>query len=193
MIALNFKRLAFGHQRKLILQLVVFFVLLVLAFFVDLQEAFELHHAAGGAEQIIGVALAFGRNVDGGLVKQCGHHLRGHKAHPDEPVQLQFVFGQQLFQRFRRPQNGSRTNGLVRILRVLFGLINVRRLRHEVLAVALPDKAAHLIQRIFGDAGGIGTHVGNQTDSAFFAQLFSFVQALGQHHGALYAEAQLAG
>ena len=52
-IALKRKRLAFGDGRQLVLQLLVFFVLLVFAFFVDLQEAFELRHAARGAEQIV--------------------------------------------------------------------------------------------------------------------------------------------
>jgi hypothetical protein len=43
--------LAFGHGRQLVLQLLVFLVLLVLAFFVDLEEAVELHGRAGGAEE----------------------------------------------------------------------------------------------------------------------------------------------
>ena len=42
------------------LQFLVFFVLLVLAFFVDLEEAVELLHATGGAEDIRSLALALG-------------------------------------------------------------------------------------------------------------------------------------
>ncbi len=49
---LEAQRLAFGYRRQLVLQILVFFVLLVLAFFVHLQEAVELQNAAGGAEQM---------------------------------------------------------------------------------------------------------------------------------------------
>ncbi len=53
----NFSVLAFGHLRQLVLQLLVLFVLLVLAFFVDSQEAVELLHRSGGAESIFGAVL----------------------------------------------------------------------------------------------------------------------------------------
>ena len=43
------------------------------------------------------------------------------------------------------------------------------------------------------DAGRIGTHISNEADGAFFAELHAFIQALRDHHGALHAEAQLAG
>ena len=46
--------------------------------------------------------------------------------------------------------------------------------------------------RVVADARGIGTHVGDETDGAFLADLDAFIQPLRQHHGALHAEAQLA-
>ncbi len=129
--SLKLQRLAFGNGGKLVLQLLVVFVLLVLAFFVDLQEAVELEHAAGGAEQVIGLALAFGGDIDGGLIEHGRHHLRSDKAHPDQAIQLQLIFGKKFLERLRRAQNGSGTDGFVRVLRVLLGLVNVGRRRAD--------------------------------------------------------------
>ena len=89
---LNFSSSPCGHRGKPLLQLLVFFVLLVLAFLVHFQEALELRDASGGAEEVVGAVLARGRNIDGGLIEHGGHHLRSDKPHPDQPVQLQLVF-----------------------------------------------------------------------------------------------------
>ena len=135
---LNFfeaQTLAFGNGGQLVLQILVFFVLLVFAFFVDLEEAVELQDAAGGAEQISASALSRRIDVDGGLIEHRRIHLRSDKAHPDQPIELQFVFGQILFERFRRAQNGGGADGFVRILRVLLGLINVGDGGHIFAAV----------------------------------------------------------
>src|SRR5207302_7335201 len=56
----------------------------------------------------------------------------------------------------------------------------------------LADVFAHLSDRLGSDAGRVGTHISNETDGAFLAQLHAFVQALRDHHGALDAEAQFA-
>ena len=79
----------------------------------------------------------------------------------------------------------------MRILRVLFRLIHVGIGGQELLAVTLGDKIPHIADGVVGDARGIGTHVGDETDRAFFAHFDAFIQPLRQHHGALHAEAQL--
>jgi hypothetical protein len=68
-----------GHRRQPVLQLLVFLVGLVLAFLVDLEEAFELEHRTGGAEQVVGAVVPLGGHVDGGLVEQRRHHLAATK------------------------------------------------------------------------------------------------------------------
>ncbi len=60
-IDLNFSTSPSVTSRQLVLQLLVVFVLLILAFFVDLQEAVELRDAAGGAEHVGRAVLALGR------------------------------------------------------------------------------------------------------------------------------------
>ena len=96
------QHLAFGHGRQAVLHLLVVFVRLVLAFLVDLEEAVELRHAAGGAEHILHAVLAPCRNVDGGLVEERRHHLGGHETIPDQPVELHLVFGRIRLHHFRR-------------------------------------------------------------------------------------------
>ena len=92
----------------------------------------------------------------------------------------------------RMAHGRARTDGFVRILRVLLRLVGVGRLRQELRAVFLPNQLAHFGQRFIGNAGGVGTHVGDQTNRALVAEIDAFIQPLGDHHGALHAETQLA-
>ena len=74
--------LARFEWRQLVLQFLVFFVLAFFRFFIDFQEAVELHHRASHAEPEH-IAAGFCVNVDGGLVKDRWSHLRSDKALPD--------------------------------------------------------------------------------------------------------------
>ena len=94
---------------------------------------------------------------------------------------------------FRRAHGRSRPDRFVRVLRVLLALIVVRRpAAGTAPRSAPPIKVAHFLQRVFGNARRVGTHVRDQTNRALFADLDAFIQPLGQHHGSLDAEAQLA-
>ena len=81
----------------------------------------------------------------------------------------------------------------MRRLGCLFLFIGIRRRGQIFAAVLSLDIFADLRQGVIGDAGRIGTHVGNESDQTLFAQFHAFVQALRNHHGALHAETQLAG
>ncbi len=186
------RRLAFGHQRQAMLQLLVVFVGLVFAFLVDLQEAFEFQHRSGGAEDVIHAVLALGGDVDGGLVVERRHHLAGHEAIPDQPVELHLIFGQMLLHDFRREGHGGGPDGFVRVLRVLLRLIDVGAAGRNSLPYRSVIRSPHVADGVVGNARGIGAHVGDQTDRAFLAHFDAFIQPLRQHHGALHAEAQLA-
>ena len=81
----------------------------------------------------------------------------------------------------------------MRLLRRFPRLVGIGRFGQKFLAEIFADQLAHLGQRIVGNLGRVGTHVGDESDRAFFAsQIDAFIQALGDHHGALHAEAQLA-
>ena len=183
--------LAGFKRRQFVLEFFVFFVLAVLRFFVDLEEAVELHHRSGHAEPV-DVVAGFGVDVDGGLVEDRGRHLRGDKALPDELVNLEFVFLQVLLDLVRMAHGRRRTNRFVRRLRFFLLLICVRRFGHVRGTVFLGHVLAHFGDRVGRDAGRIGTHVGDQADEPLFAQFNAFIQALRDHHGALHAEAKLA-
>ena len=80
--ALQRQLLAFDQHRQLVLERLVLFVLGVLRFFVNFQEAFELQHRTGDAEAVRRVT-GFCVDVDGRLVEDGGVHLRGDEALPD--------------------------------------------------------------------------------------------------------------
>ncbi len=173
------------------LECLVFFVLAVLGFLVNLEKALELEHRTSNAEAVNLVAV-LRINVHGRLVEDRRVHLRGHKALPDELVNLIFVFLQILPDRVRMTKRRTGPNGLVRVLRVLLRLVRVRRLGQELRAVSARDQFAYFGQRFIRDTGRIRTHVGDESDRALVAEIDAFVEALRDDHGALYAEAQLA-
>ena len=90
------------------------------------------------------------------------------------------------------PHRRSRPNRFVRRLRFLLLLICIRSFRQVGRAVFLAHVFAHFLNRLRRNPGRIGTHVGDQTNLAFFAQFHAFIQPLRDHHGALHAEAQFA-
>src|SRR6185312_11863622 len=69
----------------------------------------------------------------------------------------------------------------------------VGRFRQILRAILFSDVFANFGQGFRRDARGIGTHVGDETDGAFFTEFHAFIKTLSDHHGALDAEAQLAG
>jgi hypothetical protein len=83
-------------------------------------------------------------------------------------------------------------DGLVGLLGVLgLGLEQARAGGQVVLAVALGDQGADLVQRLLGQVHRVGTHVGDQADG-LAADVHAFVELLRHAHGAAGGEAQLA-
>src|SRR5436305_12146326 len=83
-------------------------------------------------------------------------------------------------------------NRFVRSLRVFLLFERVGSFRKIILPVLLADVFAYFSDRLGSDAGRVGTHISNEADGSFFAELDAFVQALRDHHGALHTETQLA-
>ena len=80
----------------------------------------------------------------------------------------------------------------MRILGRLLALEDVGLSRPRSFAKAVHDPRTHILHRVLGQPGGIRAHVGDEAGGALIAQLDALVQALGQTHGALGREAQLA-
>ena len=173
------------------LQFFVFFVLAFLRLFVDSQEAVELHYRSGDAEPKC-LALTIRIDVDRRLVKHGRHDLRRHKALPDQLVDLEFVFLQILLHLVWMPHRRGGTDRFVRRLRFLLLFICIRRFGQIGRAIFLAHVFAHFLNRLGRNPGRVGTHVGNQTNQTFFAQLRAFIQPLRDHHRTFHAEAQFA-
>ncbi len=90
--------LALLNLGKPILQLFIVFILLILTFLVNFQEAVEFGDTSGCPEQILSSIFALGIHVDGCLIENSGSHLTGDKTHPDQTVKLHLIISQILFQ-----------------------------------------------------------------------------------------------
>ena len=93
----------------------------------------------------------------------------------------------------RSAQDGAGTDGFVGVLGVLrLGLVDVGLGGHEGRAEVALDEGADFGEGVVGDADGVGAHVGDETDGAFGAEFDAFIEALGDHHGALDGHAEFA-
>ena len=134
-------------RRQLVLERLVFFVATFFGFLVDLEEAVELQHRAGDAEEEC-VAVGLRIDVHRGLIEHRRIHLRGDEALPDQLVELELVFFQILLDAVRRARGRSRPDGFVRCLRFLLFFVNVGCFRQVLGTVLTTDQFAHLCDRI---------------------------------------------
>ena len=77
----------------------------------------------------------------------------------------------------------------MRLLGTPFLAEDVRFSRHVLIAELFTDELAYGADRIFAEVERIGTHVSNQADAAFGADVHAFIELLGDSHGARGAEA----
>ncbi len=178
------------HRRQLAAFVVVLGALVVLAFLVHGQEAGHHHGGTAGAEHV----FAAGRQVHAHGVERGRDHLAGHRALPDQLVQLALVVGEEACHLRRGAQGRGRAHRFMRFLGVLgLGLVGIGLVRQRSDAIVARDHVADFGQRILGQVDRVGTHVGDQADSAFFlADGHAFVQLLRDLHGLARGEAELA-
>ncbi|SAG10637.1 Uncharacterised protein [Enterobacter cloacae] len=69
----------------------------------------------------------------------------------------------------------------MRFLRILFAGVLIRTVRQIFLTEVVLDIAAHHVDSVLAQVGGVSTHVGDVT---------RFIQTLGHHHGFLHAVTQ---
>src|SRR5262245_6079545 len=183
----EFQLFALLDLRQFRRALLVVFVLLVLALFINREKAVELDDRARGAERIF---LA-GGDVDRSLIEDGGHHLRRDEPLPDQPVERQLVLLQIWRDLVRRAFGRGRADRFVRVLRVLLRAVMNGFFWQIFFAVLLDDEVADFRERAFGDARRICAHVGDQPDRALAAEFDSFVQPLRDLHRLLGRKTQL--
>src|SRR5690606_16020735 len=168
---------------------------------VEAGEAVELHDRPGGAEQVearAGVARgvpAADREVDGRGVVDRRRHLAGDEAEPDELVETELVAVEIVLHGLGRAGRVRGADGLVGLLRALLLLAGpeTRRTGDVAVAEALEGPGAGGRGGLGGDAGGVGPHVGDETDGALAADVDALVELLGRAHGLARREAEPLG
>src|SRR5256712_2633355 len=194
--------LPFGEDRQLPLGLVLLFgrplrfaalrgELRVLAFLVHRQMAGELHDGPRGPEHV-GIRRALGHAVHAGDFQEGRGHLGGDEAGPDQLVKLVVVAIQERPDGLGIAVDRCRSDRLVGILGGLLGLEDVQGGGQVLAPEPLADELPGFFGRLTGDSGGVGAHVGDQPGRPLLADVHALVKLLGQVHGLLGAEAQLA-
>ena len=170
--------LALGDLRQALV--VVIGRVVVAAFLVDLHEAVEQHHLAGGAQ----LDLAVGRaDIDGGPLQPRRLHLAGDGALPDQVVELALV-GIGDAQRGGVAAHVGRPDAFMRLLGVLrLVLVHPRAGRHVSLAEPRLDLGARRHHRLGRHVDAVGAHIGD---------VAGLVEALRGAHRLARAHAELA-
>ena len=156
-----------------------FLRLVVPSLFIDRGKARESHNLIGSAE---GMPRADG--VDLHRVIPCVRHLAGHKAAPDQLVQPVLFLGQVVLDALRVKAHVAGTDRFVRVLRAF--LLAETAGRSGVIrdAVAVGNQFPGRRQRLFRQAQGVGTHIGNQAHGAFPTDFHTLIELLRDRHGA---------
>ena len=165
----------------------VLLLVVVRALLVDGGKAGEGYRVAGRAEH-----LSLADDVGGNRVEDSVRHLAGDKARPDEAVELELVGRKVLADLLGEQLHVGRTDGFVRVLRTRLGLVDARLAGIVFLAVAAADKTGGGGGRLVGESKRVGTHIGDKTGKAVFAQLDAFIQLLRDAHRAAGCHVQLA-
>ena len=161
--------------------------LVVRALLVNRSKARERDRMTGCTEH-----LTLADNVGGNRIENGVCHLAGHKARPDQAVQLELIGRQVLADFFRQQLHVGRTNGFVRVLRVALGLEHTRLARIIFLAVATANESGSGSGGLIRQAERVSTHVGDKTGQTVFTEFNTFVQLLCDAHRAARRHIQLA-
>ncbi len=119
-------------------------------------------------------------------------HLASDGTFPDQFVQRVLIGVEMSADRFRRHRHHGWADRLVCLLGILgLGLEQPGTGRQILRTVALGDQDSNFVEGVLGQIDRVGAHVGDQTHCAV-AGVDTLVQLLGDPHGALGGEAQLA-
>ena len=137
--------------------------------------------------------MARASRVDLHGVIACIGHLAGDEAAPDQLVQPVLLARQVCLNGLGVEPDIAGANGLVRVLRALL-LAEMAGLAGIVgRAVAIGDKITRCGQRLLGQAQGVGTHIGDETDGALAADVDALIELLRNGHRAARRHIELAG
>ena len=131
--------------------------------------------------------------LDGNGVIEGVGHLAGHKPAPDQLIEPVLVLGQISGNGLRVQAHIAGADGFVGVLGGIFRLELPVRAVVIGRAVTAGDKLLGCLQRVVGQTGGVGTHIGNQTQRTLAGDVDALIQLLGNGHGAFGGHIQLPG
>ena len=136
--------------------------------------AVELQNFALSLEQAVGrLHLHVG---DG---KNRRRHLAGQEAVVNQRVQPQLILRQMLGHLLGSVRQVGRPDRLVSFLRAFAGGVAVGLFGKVRLTELVTDVFPARLHGVVGHARAVGTHVGNEPDRSFIAQLHAFIEPLG--------------
>ena len=163
------------------------------AFGIDLEEAVELHHRAGGAEGIMLAVLAIRADVGGGAFEFGALHLAGDGALPDQFIKGQLVGIEAAAHARGMARHVGRPDRLMRLLGILgLGGVVAGRGRQIGLAEIFQDGVAGGGNGLRRHVDAVGSHIGDEPHR-LAADIHAFIEPLGNLHGAGGGKAELAG
>ena len=165
---------------------------IVAAFDVGATEAGKLDRLAACSKDR-GLAVGtLGRNLERRPQHPRIHHLRRHRALPDQLVDSHLVWIEHAFELARRQAEVGGTNRFVRFLRVLDARLIAARSVVVVGAEHLANHARRLVDRLVGQRRGVGSMVGDETFHLTVTDVDALEQPLRHLHRSLGGEPELA-
>ncbi|MBA7628337.1 hypothetical protein ES703_35818 [subsurface metagenome] len=132
-------------------------------------------------------------NINRGVIESGGGHLAGDHPFPDKLVELELGVAQVRFKHVGLAVDFGGADGFVCLLRPLDCPGEGASVGGKVFgAVLLGDELPGLDNCRAGYPCRIGAHVGDKAHRAFFADGQAFVKLLGDAHGQLGGETELA-
>ena len=179
------QRLALGQIRQRGLNFLGF---IVFSLFIDGGKAGEFQTLVVGPEHVV-AAGGFDGN---GIIEGVGH-LAGYKAAPNQLIEPVLILGQVAGNSLRVQTHITGADGFVGILGGIFRFELPVRAVVIGCTVTAGDKFLSRLQGVVRQTGGVGTHIGNQTQRTLAGDIDAFIQLLGNGHGAFGGHIQLPG
>ena len=148
----------------------------------------EAERPAARFERIVAV-----RDLDLHCVVQRFRHLGGDKALVNEFIDAVMLSVEQFFDRFGRARQIDGTDRLVRVLRALFGGVEIGLCGEIFLAVIRLDILPCRRLCVRRDARGVGTDIGDERDVAKPLYVDTLIEVLRHEHGLGRGHAEFVG
>ena len=166
----------------------LFFFVIVPTFFIHSGEACKLHDLLPCAEH-----MSCTGGIDLHRVIHCISHLASHETAPNQLIQTVLFSSQVILDPLRIQVDITGTNGFMGVLCPFLLAEATGRAVIEALTVTSQYEVLCAVQSFLRQAQGVGSHIGNQTHSAFPGNVNAFIELLGNGHSTARSHIELTG